>query len=183
MAPPRFALIDRDGTIIQERHYLADPAEVELLPGAAPGLRKLRQLGFGLLIVTNQSGLARGYFDRPRLDRIHARMADLLAVEGVAVDGIYVCPHLPDANCACRKPRPGLVHQAVAEHGFDPAQAIVVGDKPCDVDLGHAINAMSFLVRTGYGKDFELSTAAHVVVDDLPAVAAYLGGSRLAAHT
>lgn len=178
MTPPRFALLDRDGTVIHERHYLADPAQVELLPGAARGLRQLRRLGFGLLIVTNQSGLARGYFDRPQLDRIHARMHDLLASEGVSLDGIYVCPHLPDANCICRKPRPSLVHQAVAEHGFDVAQAIVVGDKPCDVDLGRAVGAMSVLVRTGYGKDFELSTTADMVVDDLPAVAAYLSAAR-----
>ncbi len=180
MTPHRFALLDRDGTVIHERHYLADPAQVELLPGAAQGLRCLRRLGFGLLIVTNQSGLARGYFDRPQLDRIHARMQDLLAAEGVDLHGIYVCPHLPDADCRCRKPGPGLVHQAVAEHGFDGSQAIVVGDKPCDVELGHAVGAMSFLVRTGYGKDFEMSTTAHLVVDDLPAVAAYLSGSHSA---
>jgi len=180
MSPRRFALLDRDGTVIHERHYLADPADVELLPAAAQGLRRLRRMGFGLLILTNQSGLARGYFDRPQLDRIHARMQQLLAAEGVALDGIYACPHLPDANCICRKPRPGLVHQAVADYGFDPAGAIVVGDKPCDVELGHAVGAMSFLVRTGYGKEFEMTTNAHVVVDDLPAVATYLSGARLA---
>src|SRR6266849_6362832 len=129
MTPHRFALLDRDGTIIHERHYLANPADVELLPGAAQGLRQLRRLGFGLLIVTNQSGLARGYFDQPQLERIHARMCDLLTVAGVTLDGIYVCPHLPEAQCRCRKPRPGLAERAVAEHRFDPTQAIVVGDK------------------------------------------------------
>ena len=171
----RFALLDRDGTVIHERHYLADPAGVELLPGAARGLRQLRGLGFGLLIVTNQSGLARGYFDRPQLERIHACMRDLLTKQGVTLDGIYVCPHLPEAQCMCRKPRPGLVEQAVAEHGFNPAQAIVVGDKACDLGLGRAIGAMSFQVRTGYVPELESSPGAHVVVDDLPAVAAYVG--------
>jgi len=173
----RFALLDRDGTVIHERHYLADPADVELLPGAARGLRQLRRLGFNLVLVTNQSGIARGYFDRPQLERIHARLIDLLAAKGVALHGIYICPHLPEANCMCRKPRPGLALQAAAEHGFNPAHAIVVGDKPCDVDLGRAIGARSFLVRTGYGTTFEGATSAHVVVDDLPALAAYLRGS------
>ena len=172
-------MLDRDGTMTYERHYLADPADVELLPGAARGMRELCRLGFALVVVTNQSGLARGYFDQTQLDRIHARLRDLLSIEGVTLDGIYVCPHLPQAHCMCRKPRAGLVRQAVAEHGFDPAQAIVVGDKSCDVDLGRAVGAMSFLVRTGYGAQFESSTSAHVVVDDLPAVAAYLGGTAL----
>jgi len=173
----RFALLDRDGTVIHERHYLADPADVELLPGAARGLRQLRRLGFNLVLVTNQSGIARGYFDRPQLERIHARLIDLLAAKGVALRGIYICPHLPEANCMCRKPRPGLALQAAAEHEFNPAHAIVVGDKPCDVDLGRAIGARSFLVRTGYGTTFEGATSTHVVVDDLPALAAYLRGS------
>jgi D-glycero-D-manno-heptose 1,7-bisphosphate phosphatase len=176
----RFALLDRDGTIIHERHYLADPADVELLPGAARGLRELHRLGFGLVVVTNQSGLARGYFDQTQLERIHARLRHLLSAEGVTLDGIYVCPHLPEAYCICRKPRPGLAQQAVAEHGFDVAEAIVVGDKSCDVDLGRAVGAMSFLVRTGYGLEFESSSGADLVVDDLPAVAAYLGGAALA---
>jgi D-glycero-D-manno-heptose 1,7-bisphosphate phosphatase len=173
----RFALLDRDGTIIAERHYLADPAGVALLPGAARGLRQLRRLGFGLVVVTNQSGLARGYFDHDRLAHIHARMQGLLAAEGVTLDGIYVCPHLPEAGCRCRKPSPGLAQQAAAAHGFAPAQAIVVGDKQCDVELGHAIGATSFLVRTGYGVQEEPSTTAQVVVDDLASVAAYLGGA------
>jgi D-glycero-D-manno-heptose 1,7-bisphosphate phosphatase len=171
-----FVLLDRDGTMIVERHYLADPRQVELLPGAAAGLRRLCQLGYGLVVVTNQSGLARGYFDEVRLAQIHTRMQDLLRAENVHLDGIYVCPHLPEGGCGCRKPRPGLVRSAAVELGFDPRASIVVGDKACDVELGHAVGATSVLVRTGYGQQTELQTElgvrADYVVDGLVEVAA-----------
>jgi D-glycero-D-manno-heptose 1,7-bisphosphate phosphatase len=122
-----------------------------LLPGAAAGLRALRALGFGLVVVTNQSGLSRGYFDPSRLEQIHTRLSELLAAEHVHLDGIYVCPHLPEHACACRKPRPGLVNRAAVELGFDPGRGMVVGDKVCDVELGRAVGALTVLVRTGYG--------------------------------
>ena len=165
----RFVLIDRDGTLNVEKHYLSDPAQLELIPGAGTAIRALREAGYGICVVTNQSGLARGYFDRPTLDRVHARLTELLAVEGASLDGIYLCPHGPDSACDCRKPLPGMALQAVAEHGFDPAQAFVIGDKEVDVELGLAIGATTFLVRTGYGRDHEARTKAHFVVDDLGA--------------
>jgi D-glycero-D-manno-heptose 1,7-bisphosphate phosphatase len=166
-------MLDRDGTLIVERHYLSAPAQVELLPGAAAGLRALRALGFGLVVVTNQSGLSRGYFDLPRLEQIHARLAELLAEEDIHLDGIYVCPHLPEHACGCRKPRPGLVNRAALEHGFDPRRGMVVGDKACDVELGHAVGALSVLVRTGYGAHVNAEGLAtpDVVVDDLRGLA------------
>jgi D-glycero-D-manno-heptose 1,7-bisphosphate phosphatase len=167
------AFVDRDGTLIVERHYLDDPDRVELLPGAAQGLARLRDLGYLLLVVTNQSGLSRGYFDHQRLDAIHVRLQDLLQAHGVQLDGIYVCPHLPEHDCRCRKPRPGLIEAAAARHRFDARQSIVVGDKPCDIDLGHAVGARTFLVRTGYGSSHAAATTAHVVADDLLAVAAH----------
>jgi D-glycero-D-manno-heptose 1,7-bisphosphate phosphatase len=174
----RAALLDRDGTLILERHYLSDPEGVELLPGAAEGLRRLRSLGFALVVVTNQSGLARGLFDAERLAQIHARLTFLLKQEGVILDGIYVCPHLPTDGCWCRKPRPGLVERAAARHGFDPAASIVIGDKACDVELGRAVGARSILVRTGYGAEVAHTVNASrvAVVDDLLGVAALLGG-------
>ena len=147
----RFVLLDRDGTVIVERHYLADPAGVELSPGAAAGLRALQQAGFGLVIVTNQSGIARGLFDLPTLERIHARMTALLAAEGVHLDGLFVCPHAPEDDCACRKPRTGLVERAVAALHFEPPASFVVGDNVGDILLGRAIGATTVLVQTGYG--------------------------------
>ncbi len=178
--PRRFVLIDRDGTINVEKHYLSDPDHLELIPGTADAIRRLRQAGFGVCVVTNQSGIARGYFDLDRLARIHARLAELLAADGAQVDGVYICPHGPEDDCACRKPLPGMIEQAAAEHGFDPARAFVVGDKEADVGMGRAVGAVTFLVRTGYGRKTEAKgTAAHHVVDDLAAAAEMI--CRLAA--
>jgi D-glycero-D-manno-heptose 1,7-bisphosphate phosphatase len=169
----RAAVLDRDGTIIAERHYLSDPDQVELLPGAIEGLRSLRHQGFDLVVVTNQSGLSRGYFDQARLDEIHARLKAELASAGVWLDAIFVCPHLPSDDCECRKPRPGLVHTAAARLGFDPQSALVVGDKACDIALGQAVGATTFLVQTGYGKETADSGKVQpdFVVADLATVA------------
>ena len=149
--PRRYVLVDRDGTINAERDYLSDPAQLELLPNAVAGLRRMRDLGLGIVVVTNQSGIARGYFDETRLAAIHARLADMLAAGGVEVAAILHCPHGPDDGCDCRKPRPGLVAIAVARFGFDPADCFVIGDKAADVELGRNIGAATFLVETGYG--------------------------------
>jgi histidinol-phosphate phosphatase family protein len=146
-------LLDRDGTIIVERHYLSDPAGVELLPGAVAGLRRMREMGFGLAVITNQSGIGRGYFTQNTLDAVHARMMDLLGRHSVYLDGIYCCPHTPADACACRKPLPGLVHRAAADLGFHPSEAVMIGDKPCDIAVGRAVGAATFLVRTGYGAE------------------------------
>lgn len=154
MKPRKFIILDRDGTIIVERNYLSDPDQVELLPHAAEGLRQLQHLGFGLVVVTNQSGIGRGYFTETQVNRIHQRMAELLLAEGVTLDGIYVCPHHPEEGCTCRKPQPGLVFQAAKELHFVPQESVVIGDKPCDIELGVRIGAMTVLVLTGYGAQF-----------------------------
>ncbi len=164
-------LLDRDGTINTEVNYLSHPARVVLLPGAAEGLRRLRQLGFRLVVVTNQSGIGRGYFDESQLGEIHDRLRRLLAAEGVALDGIYHCPHVPEDQCSCRKPGTEMVLRAAADLGFDPAECIMVGDKECDIELGRAVGAMTVLVRTGYGAQGEASPSADCVVDDLAALA------------
>jgi D-glycero-D-manno-heptose 1,7-bisphosphate phosphatase len=166
-APRRFVLFDRDGTLIVEKDYLSDPRDVELIPGAGAALQKLQQANWGLALVTNQSGIARGYFDVQRLTQVHDRLAQLLADFGVRLDGIYICPHGPDDGCDCRKPLPGLVEQARAVHGFDPRESWVVGDKDTDVRLAHAVGARSILVRTGYGRAHEALTDADFVVDNL----------------
>lgn len=165
----RFVLLDRDGTIMADRHYLSDPAGVELLPGVAEGLRALRRLGLGLLLVSNQSGLGRGYFSEEDLWAVHQRLRQLLAAEGLHLDGAYYCPHAPEEYCACRKPAPGLVEQAAAAHGFDPGQCFVIGDKRADLELGRAVGAVSILVRTGQGRQQELlpGPAPQHVADDL----------------
>lgn len=168
--------LDRDGTVIAERHYLHDPDGVELLPGAAEGLRRMRSLGLRLVLVTNQSGVGRGYFGRDAVERVHGRLLDLLEREGVDLDAIYLCPHTPDESCSCRKPLPGLIERAAAELGVDPDQSFVIGDKACDVDLGLVVNATTFLVTTGYGAGHaaECGSRAHHVVGSLEEAARHI---------
>jgi D-glycero-D-manno-heptose 1,7-bisphosphate phosphatase len=167
--PRRYVILDRDGTLIVERHYLSDPAQVELLPGTVKGLQLLAQFGLGLIMVTNQSGIGRGYFSKARLEEVHERVKELLAEHEILLDGIYVCPHVPEDDCPCRKPRAGLVAVAAAELGFDPSAGFVIGDKPCDIELGQAVRARTFLVRTGYGAkhEAEATTQADYVVDNI----------------
>jgi len=167
--PKRFVLLDRDGTIIKERHYLSDPQQVELLAGAAEGLRQMQEMGLGAIAVTNQSGIGRGFFDEKRLWEIHQRMLELLTAESVFLEDIYFCPHTPADNCSCRKPLSGLVEQAAEKYGFNPQDSFVIGDKPCDIELGQRVGAITFLVRTGYGAEVATNqtVAPDYVVDDL----------------
>ncbi|MGZ8612977.1 MAG: D-glycero-alpha-D-manno-heptose-1,7-bisphosphate 7-phosphatase, partial [Actinomycetota bacterium] len=159
-----------DGTINEEvtGEYVLEPGQLRLIPGAARALRELRALGLGIVVVTNQSPVARGSLTPEELDAIHARLSELLAAEGASVDGFYACPHGPDDGCDCRKPGIGLATRAAAEHGFDPAASFVVGDHRGDVEMGRRIGARTFLVRTGHGRE-ELAKAEpfadHVVAD------------------
>jgi D-glycero-D-manno-heptose 1,7-bisphosphate phosphatase len=181
----RFVLLDRDGTVNVDRGYLSDPEQLELIRGAGSALARLREQGLGLIIVSNQSGIGRGLLDEVELERIHARLAELLAKDGTALDGIYCCPHLPTDRCVCRKPETALVARAAAEHGFDPAESFVVGDKACDIELGQRVGATTILVRTGYGEEAaaDSSVEADHIVADLPEAADLIGklvASRLA---
>ncbi len=165
----RFVLIDRDGTLNVEKHYLSDPDQLELVPGAGAAIRRLNKAGWGVVVVTNQSGIARGYFGLDVLDRIHARLTQLLEDQGAHLDGIEICPHGPDDDCTCRKPLPGMIEQAARRFGFDPSAAWVIGDKDADVGMALAVGAKAILVRTGYGRKYEAATKADFVADDLPA--------------
>lgn len=164
-----FVILDRDGTIITERNYLSHHSQVELIPNAAIGLKQLINLGLGLLVVTNQAGIGRGYFNLDDLKLIHKKMTDLLAIEGVTLDGIYFCPHIPEDNCNCRKPKLGLVEKASKKYNFNPKECFVIGDKALDITLGQNMGAKTFLVRTGYGAKVEKENIAKpdYVVDDL----------------
>ncbi len=153
--PDKFVFLDRDGTIILEKDYLSDPALVELLPQAAEGMKKLLAAGFRLIIVTNQSGIGRGYYSEEDYAKVTARLLELLSGQGVAVEGVYHCPHAPDESCACRKPLLGLLEQAECDLGCGFTLGAVIGDKPADVELGRAAGLKSILVRTGYGKKHE----------------------------
>ena len=176
MPTRRYVLLDRDGTINVDRHYIADPALVELFPGVGAALRELRAAGFGLAAVTNQSGVARGKITPAQLEQVHARLGELLAAEGVTLDGIYICPHGPGDGCDCRKPLPGLITRAARDLGFDPKESIVIGDKGIDIKLGEGVGATTILVRTGYGAETERDRLADpdFVADDLPAAARWI---------
>jgi D-glycero-D-manno-heptose 1,7-bisphosphate phosphatase len=165
----KFVLLDRDGTVIYDRHYLHDPDGVELLPGAVEGLRRLAELGFGLAILTNQSGVGRGYYDEASVHACNGRMVELLRPHGVIFEGIFHCPHKPEAACDCRKPAPGLMEQAAAQLGFDPRESVMIGDKEADMLLGRNTGATTILVRTGKGAAHEARCreSADYVVDDL----------------
>ncbi len=169
MTRRRFVALDRDGTIIVEREYLSSPDQVELLPHAARGLQAMRAQGLGLVVITNQSGVGRGYFERSTLDEIHDRLRELLAAEGIMLDGIYVCPHAPEEGCQCRKPLPTLLQRAAEEHGFDCRECLVIGDKPSDIEMGQAVQAATLLVRTGHGARHEAAQTVKpdYVADDL----------------
>lgn len=156
-------MLDRDGTIIVERNYLSDASQVELIEGVAAALRELRLMGLGLVVITNQSAIGRGLFDRARLDLIHQRLNELLEAERVHLDGIYSCPHTPEDDCSCRKPRPGLIELAAKDLDFDPQGSFVVGDKLCDIEMGQRVGATTLLVRTGYGA--QLSSTGAVSSD------------------
>ncbi len=182
----RFVVLDRDGTIIEEREYLSDPEQVTLISGVAAALRELRRMGYGLVVITNQSGIGRGFFDHAQLHRVHQRLKELLHAEGIYLEGFYVCPHTSDDDCACRKPKLGLLQKAAEDLGFDMASSIVIGDKASDIEMGRMAGALTFLVRTGYGAQVENEIAADYVVDDLAAAIAsvqrLLGVSRTVSH-
>jgi len=180
-ASARAVILDRDGTIIVDRGYLDDPAALALLPGAAAGLRALGARGHPLIIVSNQSGVGRGRLTLARMHEVNAALLAVLEAEGVHLAGVYCCTHRPEDDCACRKPRTRLVLEAAAAHGFDPAAAVVIGDKGCDIELGRRLGATTLLISAdGRTSDGTPATPDHVVPDLLSA--ARLIGAAHAAH-
>lgn len=178
----RVVLLDRDGTLIEERHYLHDPEGVVLLPGVGEGLQRLQRAGFLLGVVTNQAGIGRGYYDEAAMHAVNDRMCALLAAYDVRFAGIWFCPHAPDAGCACRKPAPGMVLAAARALGFEPSSAVIVGDKPCDVELAHAVGAKGILVCTGYGQASAAETCAEYVATDFKAAVDWIMASAMEAE-
>ncbi len=154
--------LDRDGTLIEERGYLGGLEQIALFPWTIDALRRLKRAGYALVVVTNQAGVARGYFDEPFVREAHRHLASLLAEGGIAMDGYYYCPHHPDGtvpeyrqSCHCRKPGPGMIEAAARDLSLDVARSFVVGDKWLDVGLAVNAGARGILVRTGYGARIE----------------------------
>lgn len=171
--------LDRDGVIIEERQYIKDPEQVVLLPGAGSALNLLRKAGFLLVLVTNQSGVGRGYFTVDDVARCNARLQELLAGFGAALDRIYFAPEAPDQPSRGRKPSPFFLFQARDELGIDLAQSYMIGDKLSDLECGwNAGVRKSILVRTGYGARLEQESPEKltraVIVDNLAAAASWI---------
>lgn len=171
--------LDRDGTLIEERHFLHRPEEVVLLPGSGPALRRLAEAGFKLVLVSNQSGVGRGYFTLADVERVHARLGRDLAGEGVRLERIYVAPEAPDQPSRGRKPSPQFLFDARDELGIDLACSYMVGDKLIDLQCGwNAGVRRCILVRTGYGAQTERERPTGleraVIVNDLPAAADFI---------
>jgi histidinol-phosphate phosphatase family protein len=142
------AFLDRDGTIIHDANFVRDPADVVLLPDAADAIRRLNDAGIAVIVVTNQSGIARGYLTRDDYALVEARLNALLAEQGARIDATYVCPHLPEITgpCDCRKPGLGLYKQAIAQHGLDASKSLFAGDRFRDVAPGRALGGFSVLL-------------------------------------
>lgn len=146
MTGRRGIFLDRDGTLMADTGYIREPSDVVLVPGATEALRRLRDSGFCLVLVSNQSGIGRGIITEEEAASVHAELERLLAREGTTLDGAYYCPHAPWDGCACRKPAPGLLLQAAQDLGLDLSRSVVVGDKESDVDAGRAAGCVSLLL-------------------------------------
>ena len=140
--------LDRDGTLIKDLNYAADHEQVVLLPGAAEALRTMQELGFKLIVISNQSGVGRGMISPEEAAAVHSKFVRLMRQSGVALDGVYYCPHAPSAGCDCRKPLPGLVLLAAKEHGIDLTRSLFVGDKQTDVETGANAGMRSLLLAS-----------------------------------
>ncbi|HVK18849.1 MAG TPA: HAD family hydrolase [Fimbriiglobus sp.] len=182
--------LDRDGTLIEEVNYLSRVEQVRLIPGAAAAVRRVNEAGVRVVVVTNQAGVARGYFPESRVAEVHAHLSALLSEQGAHMDAYYYCPHHAAegvgafrVDCDCRKPKPGMLRAAAADLGLDLTRSWMIGDKVCDLKAGAAAGCRTVLVQTGYGAGVteplladELRLAG--VVADLPAAVVLWERSR-----
>jgi D-glycero-D-manno-heptose 1,7-bisphosphate phosphatase len=175
----RAVFFDRDGTLIEEKSYLCRPADVVVFPGAQAALRSLQEAGFRLIIVSNQSGVGRGYFTMADVEAVNGRVCQEFAAAGVRFDRIYIAPEAPDQPSRGRKPSPQFLFDARDEFGLDLARSFMVGDKLIDLECGwNAGVRKCILVRTGYGAEYERECGGRlspaVVLDDLSSVSRWI---------
>ena len=151
-APRPAVFLDRDGTIAEEVGYLNHPSRFRMFPFAAAAIRRLNEAGLPVVVVTNQSGVGRGYFPESLVHSVNELMKKDLAATGARIDAIYYCSHTSADRCDCRKPKAGLLERAAREHSLDLPRSFVVGDRYGDIELARNVRARSILVRTGYGE-------------------------------
>jgi D-glycero-D-manno-heptose 1,7-bisphosphate phosphatase len=180
-APPVF--LDRDGTLIEEKHYLSDPKLVRLEAGVVDGLALLMEHRHPLIVLSNQSGIGRGMFLESDAQRVNARLSDMLQVSGISIMGWYLCPHTPEAQCDCRKPSPGMAMAAARDWHLTLPGSYVIGDNQTDLELADAIGATGILVTTGHGRGFadRARRETRPVFNDLRGAAEYIGKRDVAA--
>ncbi len=159
MAGKIAVFLDRDGTINVEAGYIRELENLALMPGAGAAIRRLNMRGVPVILATNQSGPARGYYPESWVHALHERLVSLLAADGAHLDDLFYCPHLPDGTvpeyaqaCSCRKPEPGMLEEAATKHGIDLARSYMIGDKATDVEVGQRVGARTVLLRSGYGE-------------------------------
>ncbi len=145
--------LDRDGTIVKDKNYLSDPAHLEWMPGAVKGLKKLKSLGFEFFLITNQSGIGRGYFSVTQLEQVHARLNEMMQEEGLGEFlAIEYCPHAPEFDCPCRKPKPEMIEKLLSKFKIDPKVSWMIGDKDIDALCGKNAKVNSAVVGSSYAK-------------------------------
>ena len=177
--------VDRDGTLIEETGYLSDLSRLSFYPFTVDAVRQLNVAGLAVVVITNQSGIARGIVPESFPAVAHAHIQDRMVAGGARIDGFYHCPHHPDGTierfrvaCDCRKPRPGLLRQATADLDLDLSRSFTIGDRWQDVEAGTAAGTRTVMVRTGYGSADERApkpgTRADAIVDNFAAAAAWI---------
>jgi D-glycero-D-manno-heptose 1,7-bisphosphate phosphatase len=183
--PTAAVFVDRDGTLIEEGGFLDRVERLAFYPWTIDAIRALNHAGLRLVLVSNQSGVARGLFTEAVVEEVHGRIESMLQAGGAHIDAYYYCPHHPDGNvpryaqhCDCRKPKRGLVDRAARDLGIDPTRSFVVGDRWLDIGLARTVGARGVLVRTGYGAIEESQPphdlAADAIVDNLAAAASWV---------
>lgn len=165
--------IDRDGTLMRDIDYCGDPNEVAIFDGVSAALRRLKAGGYKVIVITNQSGIGRGYFDENAYRAVEAELERQIGAG--LIDATYFCPHSPEQACQCRKPEPGMVIQAAREHSINLSHSYFIGDKESDVECGRRAGTKTILVETGYGGAADKKSADTVVTDLAAAVRFILG--------
>jgi histidinol-phosphate phosphatase family protein len=166
------AFLDRDGTIIRDANYLRDPKDVELLPGAAEAIVRLNKRGVAVIVVTNQSGIARGWISQADFEAVSARLVDALAASGARIDATYMCPHHPDVSgtCDCRKPGLAMYAQAVAEHDLDAGRSLFTGDRWRDVAPATSFGGLGILLDVASTPPEDRARAQHDGIPTAPSL-------------
>ena len=170
-AESRAVFVDRDGTIMHDADYCSDPKQVQIFDGAAAALRRLKNAGYKIIVVTNQSGIGRGFFTEQQYRAVEAEI--LRQLGNGLIEATYFCPDAPGQQSKCRKPAPGMVLQAAQDHDIDLSRSFLIGDKEIDVECAHNAGVRAIRVRTGFDKMTD-GSSADWVAEDLPAAAAII---------